>query len=66
MEVYKVSYGTQVIVEDDSIRIPPDALPVNNGDLITILNTDGMYTNGLNVNDEKIYIAAWTNVELTY
>ena len=62
MKAYNVKYGTKVTVIDDDIKVPPDALPVNKGDEITIQRLDGMYCNALNKDGERIYIAAWTEV----
>ena len=63
MEAWKVKYGAMVMVDDENIAVPPDAIPVNNHEKITILRADGMYCNGSNANGDTIYIAAWTNVE---
>lgn len=63
MEAYNVKYGTKVIVTDENVKVPPDAIPVFQGDEITIHKLDGMYCNGVNKDGDKIYIAAWTEVE---
>ena len=64
MKAYEVEYGRKVIVTDKDVKIPPDALPVDKGDEITIHRLDGMYCNGVNKYGGRIYIAAWTEVEL--
>lgn len=64
MEAYKVKKGTKVVVTDDNTKTPPASTPVNKGDIITIINIDGMYCNGVNENGDRIYVAAWTEVEI--
>ena len=64
MEAYNIKYGTKVIVtEKGGVQTPPESIPVNEGDEITIYRPDGMYCNGKNKNGDRIYIAAWTEVE---
>lgn len=63
MEAHNVKYGTKVIVTDDEVKIPPSSIPVNKGDEITIYRLDGMYCNGIDKDGNRIYIAAWTEVE---
>lgn len=63
MEAYNVKYGTKVIVTDNEVTIPPSSIPISKGDEITIHNLDGMYCNGVDKDGNKIYIAAWTEVE---
>jgi hypothetical protein len=64
MEAYNVKYKTKVRIIDESVIVPPGALSVNQNDVVTIFKVDGMYCNGINANNERIYIAAWTNVEI--
>ena len=63
MEAYKIKYGTKVVITDEDIRIPPDSLELKKGDIITIHKLDGMYCNGIDADGNRIYIAAWTEVE---
>ena len=63
MKAYNVKYGTKVVVKDDEVVVPVGALPVYKGDEIVISRLDGMYCNGKNSDGERIYIAAWTEVE---
>lgn len=63
MEAYSVKYGTKVIVTDENVKTPPSSIPVIKGDEITIYELDGMYCNGINKDGDRIYIAAWTEVE---
>jgi hypothetical protein len=63
MEAYKVKYGTKVRVVDENVHIPVASAAVNSDDVITILNLDGMYCNARDKDGNRIYIAAWTNVE---
>ena len=63
MKAYNVKYGTKVIVTDEDAKTPPSSIPVNKGDEITIYKLDGMYCNGINKDGDRIYIAAWTEVE---
>jgi len=63
MKAYNVKYGTKVVVKDDEVATPIGALPVYKGDEIVIGRLDGMYCNGKNSDGERIYIAAWTEVE---
>jgi len=63
MEAYKVKYGTKVKVVDDDIQTPPSSIPIKKGDIITINKLDGMYCNGYDSQGNRIYIAAWTEVE---
>lgn len=63
MEAYKVKKGTKVKVVDDNVKTPTASLPVKQGDEIVINTLDGMYCNGINVDGDRIYIAAWTEVE---
>ncbi len=64
MEAYNVKQGTKVIIIDDDVKTPPDSISVKKGDEITIDRLDGMYCNGINSNGDRIYIAAWTEVQL--
>lgn len=63
MEAHNVKYGTKVIVTDENVKTPPSSIPINKGDEITIHRLDGMYCNGIDKDDNRIYIAAWTQVE---
>lgn len=63
MEAYNVKYGTKVKIVDDNITIPPDSYQINKGDIITIFNLDGKYCSGRDEKGNRIYIAAWTEVE---
>ena len=63
MEAHNVKYGTKVIVTDDEVKTPPSSIPINKGDEITIYSLDGMYCNGIDKDGNRIYIAAWTEVE---
>ncbi|MEA3317916.1 MAG: hypothetical protein U9R54_08160 [Bacteroidota bacterium] len=63
MKAYNVKYGAKVKVIDDNIEIPPASIPVNKGDEIKILRVDGMYCKGINKDNDKVFIAAWTEVE---
>ena len=63
MEARNIEYGTKVIVTDKNVTTPPASVAVNEGDEITILRADGMYCNGEDKNGNRIYIAAWTQVE---
>lgn len=63
MEAYNVKRGTKVIIIDDNLSTPPDSISVKKGDEIIIDRLDGMYCNGINANGDRIYIAAWTEVQ---
>lgn len=63
MEAYNVKKGTKVKVVDDNVKTPPGSIPVKQGDKIVIGTLDGMYCNGINADGDRIYIAAWTEVE---
>lgn len=63
MKAYKVPQGQKVKVIDDDIRTPPSSIAVNKGDEITINKLDGMYCNAVNKDGNRVYIAAWTEVE---
>ena len=63
MEAHEVRRGTKVTVMDDNVRVPVGSTPINKGDEITILALDAMYCNGKDKDGNKVYIAAWTNVE---
>ena len=63
MEAHNVKYGTKVIVTDKEVKTPPSAIPINKGDKITIHRLDGMYCSGIDKKGNRIYIAAWTEVE---
>lgn len=63
MKAYNVKYGTKVRVTDENLSNPPDSISVNKGDEITIHRLDGMYCNGIDQDGNRIYIAAWTEVE---
>jgi hypothetical protein len=63
MEAYDVKYGTKVIVIDENVKTPPSSIPVKKGDEITVYKLDGMYCNGINKDGDRIYIAAWTEVQ---
>ena len=63
MVSYNIKYGTKVVIIDDNIKIPPDSIELKKGDIITIHKLDGMYYNGIDEKGNRIYIAAWTEVE---
>ena len=63
MQAHTVKYGTKVIVTDKKIKTPPSSLQIHTGDIVAIHKLDGMYCNGINKDGNKIYIAAWTEVE---
>jgi len=63
MEAYEVNYGTKVKVMDERAKVPPESLPINKGDEITIKRLDGMYCSAIDKDGNKVYIAAWTEVE---
>jgi len=63
MKAMNVDRNTKVVITDTGqIRIPPSALPLVTGDVITILNHDGMYVNAVNEDGDRVYLAAWTDV----
>jgi len=62
MKAYDIEYGIKVKLLEDA-KIPPGAIPVNKGDIITICRLDGIYCNGYNADGDRIYIAAYTEVE---
>ncbi len=65
MKAYEVKPGTKVKVVDKYVITPPASIPVNKGDVITILKLDGiMYCNAINENGDRIYIGGGTEVEL--
>jgi len=63
MEAHNIQHGTKVMVTDDLVETPIDSIPVNKGDIITIYRYDGKYCGGINTKGERVYIAAWTEVE---
>ena len=63
MKAYDVDYRTKVIVTDENVKTPPSSIPINKGDEITIHKLDGMYCNGTDKDGNRIYVAAWTEVE---
>lgn len=63
MEAYEIKRNTKVIVLSDEVRTPPSSLPISKGDVITILNMDGMYCNCLDKDNNRVYISALTEVE---
>jgi hypothetical protein len=63
MEAYEIKRNTKVIVLSEEVRIPPSSLPISKGDVITILNMDGMYCNCLDKDNNRVYISALTEVE---
>lgn len=63
MKAYNVKCGTKVRVTDENVKNPIDSTPVKKGDEIKIHRLDGMYCNGIDKYGNRIYIAAWTEVE---
>jgi len=63
MEAYEIKRNTKVIVLSEEVRTPPSSLPISKGDVITILNMDGMYCNCLDKDNNRVYISALTEVE---
>jgi hypothetical protein len=63
MEAYEIKRNTKVRVLSDEVRTPPSSLPISKGDVITILNMDGMYCNCLDKDNNRVYISALTEVE---
>lgn len=64
MEVHQIARGMKVRVIDENIKTPPSSILVKKGDIVTIGSLDGMYVNGINEDGDRIYIAAWTKVEI--
>jgi hypothetical protein len=64
MKAWKVPYGSKVTVTDEKITTPPGAKGIRKGDVIIILRLDGMYVNATDKHGDRIYISAWTEVEL--
>lgn len=63
MEAHQVKYGTKVKVVDDNVKTPPSSILVKKGDIITIERLDGMYCNAIDSKGNRVYVAAWTEVE---
>lgn len=63
MVALDVRYGTKVVVTEEDVKTPLDAIPVNTGDEITIHNLDGLYCNGVDKDGDRIYISVFTQVE---
>lgn len=63
MRAHDIKYGTKVIVTDKYVQTPIGSLSVSTGDEITIHKVDGMYCNGIDKDGNRIFIAAWTEVE---
>lgn len=64
MEAYQVRYGTKVIIVDEEIKQPPGSIQLKKGDEITIFRPDGMYCNGIDKDENLIYIHVLTEVDI--
>jgi len=63
MKAYEIKSNTKVLIIDENVKQPFNSIIVKKGDVITILNIDGMYCNCLDENNNRIYIASWTKVK---
>lgn len=64
MELLNIKKGTKVVITDDNVKTPPASPVLSKGDVINIGWIDGMYCNGYNESGERVYFAAWTEVEV--
>lgn len=64
MKAYNVKIGTKVKVVNDNVVIPPASILVSKGDIVVIEGLDGMYCYCINDAGDKVYIAAWTEIEV--
>lgn len=63
MKAMDCKYGQIVRVIGDA-TVPPDALEVDNDEVIKIFRLDGMYVNAQNEVGQWVYIPAWQEVEI--
>lgn len=63
MKLYDVPNGTKIRVLGE-VSIPPDAPEINKGDELFFYKIDGMYSHCVNSDGIRVYIAAWTEVEI--
>lgn len=62
MKLYECKRNTKVRVLGD-IKVPPDATPINKGDIIDFGHIDGMYSFCHNEKGELVHLVAWAEVE---
>lgn len=62
-QLYHVKKGSEVVITDVDIVVPPSSVPVNQGDRVRVINFDGLYCNCTNKDGEYIKIASWTMVQ---
>jgi len=64
MQAHEVTKGTKVIVLDNVVFVPPNALPVYQHEILQIVNLDGMHCKAINEKGYIVYIKAWTEVQI--
>jgi hypothetical protein len=64
MKAYEVTIGSRVRILDENVVTPPSSLLVNNSDVIRITGVDGAFCNAEDADGRRVYVAAWTEVEL--
>jgi hypothetical protein len=64
MQAYEVPNGKKVVIVDDTVYYAPVSRMVSKDDILTIVNLDGMYSNCLDSNGDRVYIAAYTDVKI--
>lgn len=64
MKLYDVPRGSYFRVVEENAVIPPDALDIKQGDVLKALNLDGMYYNCENADGQRVYLAAFSDVEI--
>ena len=64
IQAYEVARNTKVRITDDEVKVPPGAKGLKKGDIVSIINLDGMYCNAIDEEGVRMYLAAWTKVEI--
>lgn len=64
MELYHVPRNTEVFITSAHEGVPPFALPVHEGEVITFHHVDGMYSYCHDSSGNVVHLKAWQEVEL--
>ena len=64
MKAYEVQPGTKVRIIDKDPKVPPGAKQLDENDEVVILSLDGMHCNASDKEGNRVYMRAWTEVEI--
>lgn len=60
--LFKVKRNSYVQLEEERIRVPPEAIKPTTGEIFHFFHIDGMYSYCANNKGEVVHLPAWANV----